>query len=134
MEKIIKHVFEIKRFEDGHIVVCEHDWCKEYESLQAFMGESYGKLTDHDRMAFLDADKFNLSLSINSESKDVIFKLDPIWPTAVRPLIGLVPLFIWHEQRFNDIKDAMKRYIDADREIPKEWISEYQTLKGWLKK
>ncbi|MBU3153491.1 hypothetical protein [Clostridium estertheticum] len=43
----------------------------------------------------------------------------------VKPLLGLVPNYIWQAQRLQAIKNAMGRYAGVDKDIPKEWIDEY---------
>jgi hypothetical protein len=45
-----------------------------------------------------------------------------------RPPIGIMPKKIWNLQRMNNLKDAIKRYCEASREVPIEWIEEYNSL------
>jgi len=45
-----------------------------------------------------------------------------------KPPLGLMPKYIWDLQRKQDIEDAVKRYIAADRPIPYKWIQEYVEL------
>lgn len=52
---------------------------------------------------------------------------------GIKPPLGLTPNDIWRLQRIQDIKQAMGRYISADKEIPKEWVNEYLYLKNTLK-
>lgn len=42
--------------------------------------------------------------------------------------IGILPHFIWVEERLKDIREAIKRYVVADEPIPEEWINEYVDL------
>lgn len=48
------------------------------------------------------------------------------------PPLGLTPKSIYlknsRNERFNEVCGAIKRYWDADKEIPIEWILEYNTL------
>ncbi len=41
-----------------------------------------------------------------------------------KPPLGLIPEFIHKEQRYKDVCEAIKRYEDANREIPEEWRNE----------
>lgn len=45
-----------------------------------------------------------------------------------KPPIGLVPKDIWKLRRLKDIKEAIERYLEDGREIPMEWISEFNQL------
>lgn len=42
----------------------------------------------------------------------------------IAPPIGLMPKSIWMKLRLKDIKEAVKRFESAGKEIPKEWIEE----------
>ena len=57
----------------------------------------------------------------------IIYKKDEDIP-KIRPPIGLRPRCIYNEERIEEIKDAMKRYIDAGIEAPKEWWDELMDL------
>ena len=45
-----------------------------------------------------------------------------------KPILGLVPKCIYEEtnlsNRINDILDAMKRYHENNKPIPKSWVGE----------
>ena len=45
-----------------------------------------------------------------------------------KPPLGLMPKCIWDLQRKQDIEAAVKRYKDADKPIPWEWVQEYAEL------
>lgn len=45
-----------------------------------------------------------------------------------KPPLGLVPKFIRQEQRIEEIKSAIRRYLIAEYCIPSEWVSEYNEL------
>ena len=45
-----------------------------------------------------------------------------------KPPIGLMPKYIWQEKRYKDICEAIKRYKNVNKKIPKEWIEEYIEL------
>lgn len=49
-------------------------------------------------------------------------------PTLPKPPLGVMPKKLWEEKvqrdRQNDLRQAIKRYIDADRFIPSEWLDE----------
>ncbi|MCY8692645.1 hypothetical protein MOD48_14980 [Bacillus spizizenii] len=44
------------------------------------------------------------------------------------PPLGVIPKSLHDERRAEDLKAAINRYIDANREIPAEWIEEYNLL------
>lgn len=45
-----------------------------------------------------------------------------------KPPLGLMPHYVWIEQRIEAIEYAVKRYIEAQHPIPIEWITEYNGL------
>lgn len=45
--------------------------------------------------------------------------------------LGILPEFVWRENRIEDIKSAMDRYFKNNREIPSYWIDEYNELMKW---
>ncbi len=45
--------------------------------------------------------------------------------TKKRPTLGLKPKYIHDEQRKTEIEDAIKRFLDDGKSVPKEWIEEY---------
>jgi len=52
----------------------------------------------------------------------------------VKPPLGLVPRFIYNENRLSDIKQAVNRMFDADSCVDVVWIEEYNELCATLKK
>lgn len=49
-------------------------------------------------------------------------------PFYIKPQIGVMPRFIWEEQRLTDIKEAIERRTSTFENIPVEWINEYNEL------
>ena len=47
--------------------------------------------------------------------------------------LGVIPREVVVVNRMNDIKEAIQRYIDADLEIPQDWVTEYFELEEWLR-
>lgn len=47
-----------------------------------------------------------------------------------KPPVGLEPRYIYESIRITQITDAIRRYLDADLEIPAEWIEEYNDLQS----
>lgn len=49
-----------------------------------------------------------------------------------KPPLGITPRYIYQElcerQRLVDLKQAIQRYIDADFQIPNDWINEYNMI------
>jgi hypothetical protein len=49
-----------------------------------------------------------------------------------KPPIGLIPRFIFEEERLEEIEDAMDRYRAAGKKIPEEWIRERTEIRNSL--
>lgn len=47
-----------------------------------------------------------------------------------KPPVGLEPRYIYESIRITQITDAIRRYLDADKDIPVEWIEEYNDLQS----
>ncbi|WP_419884857.1 hypothetical protein [Paenibacillus sp. B-A-8] len=47
---------------------------------------------------------------------------------TAKPPLGLRPRYIAEAQRMDEIKDAVKRYMDAGYPLPDEWIAEYNEI------
>ena len=45
-----------------------------------------------------------------------------------KPPLGLVPKFVRNRERLEEINEAIKRYVDVDKEIPEEWLKERNEL------
>ena len=45
-----------------------------------------------------------------------------------KPPLGLTPKYIRQRQRFVEVCEAIVRYYDAEKQIPIEWIEEYNEL------
>ena len=45
-----------------------------------------------------------------------------------KPPLGLIPRYIHREQRVDDIKSAILRFMERNYPIPKKWIKEYNEL------
>lgn len=48
--------------------------------------------------------------------------------STLKPPLGLRPRHIAEAQRMDEIKDAVRRYMDAGLPLPAEWIAEYNEL------
>lgn len=44
---------------------------------------------------------------------------------SIKPPIGLIPLKLHNEQRHNEVRNAICRYIEANLPVPEEWLEEY---------
>lgn len=65
------------------------------------------------------------SHNIASPSKSTQYK---------KPPLGLRPKKFWNEERVNNIIQAINRYVCANKQIPVEWVEEYNELiKGGTK-
>lgn len=47
-----------------------------------------------------------------------------------KPPIGVMPRFIWEENRLIALKGAIDRFTEVNQPIPIEWIEEYNELVG----
>ena len=47
---------------------------------------------------------------------------------AIKPPLGLVPKWVRQKERYEEVCQAIARYYNANREIPTEWIEEYNEL------
>ena len=45
-----------------------------------------------------------------------------------KPPLGVVPRNIWDRKRQEELAEAMARYLDAGKRIPKEWLEEYDEI------
>ena len=45
-----------------------------------------------------------------------------------KPPLGVMPKFIWDRKRIASLKEGIKRYLDADKDIPVDWVTEYNDL------
>ncbi|QHT60661.1 hypothetical protein GXP70_12400 [Paenibacillus lycopersici] len=46
----------------------------------------------------------------------------------IRPMLGVVPRFVWEERRFSDLQESINRFVCAGNRIPPEWVEEYNEL------
>ena len=49
-----------------------------------------------------------------------------------KPPLGLMPEWRHKELRLQEIREAIKRYLDANEPIPVNWIAEEYCLREWL--
>jgi len=85
---------------------------------------------------FLTSDKTGTKYNCYCYPKDFVeknsewFKLN-----LTEPPIGVIPMWLHNEKRYNDLLGAINRYIDAgyDNEFIKEWIAESQSLAAYLR-
>jgi hypothetical protein len=45
-----------------------------------------------------------------------------------KPPLGLMPKKHWISRRISDINSAINRYMECGKEVPIEWIEEYNEL------
>ena len=46
----------------------------------------------------------------------------------VKPPLGIIPAKLFYETRIEELKQAMRRRVDADMSVPLEWVEEYNEL------
>lgn len=47
--------------------------------------------------------------------------------------IGVIPETIWKLRRYQDISEAIERYLEVDADIPSKWLKELSRLEKELK-
>lgn len=53
----------------------------------------------------------------------------PKFKVTPRPSLGIMPRYLWEEQRFEDVRDAiLNRIRTGGHPVPPEWIEEYNEL------
>ena len=73
-------------------------------------------------------------LARNMQAKrDVMIALDGL-QACYKPPLGIMPEWLWISQRRSDLKEAIVRYLDADKTIPAEWVEEHKRHCEWLNK
>lgn len=53
-------------------------------------------------------------------------------PLIEKPPIGVMPEWLWREQRMNELQKAIDRYDFAGMARNKEWVKEYSDHREWL--
>ena len=48
--------------------------------------------------------------------------------SAAKPPLGIMTKGKWDYKRKIDLADAIHRYLNAEKDIPKEWVDEYNEL------
>jgi hypothetical protein len=61
-------------------------------------------------------------VSINHK---IYFEIEEEGIKSVKPPLGITPKYIHDQERSNDLVEAIQRYLSAGREIPLEWIEEF---------
>jgi hypothetical protein len=49
-------------------------------------------------------------------------------PPVINPFLGLKPRPIAEQERFAEVVGAIRRLVDQDRPVPREWLEEYEDL------
>jgi len=100
-------------WEDGHTEVI-HEGKPLVECSIDNKGKRYSSYVIHQLPAF----------DHTEEISDFIVQLN-YGLLAGKPPIGLRPKYIVDQLRKKEILQASKRYIDAGKDVPQEWIEEY---------
>ncbi|MEG0371235.1 MAG: hypothetical protein RR645_02970 [Clostridium sp.] len=45
-----------------------------------------------------------------------------------KPPLGIMPKEFWDLHRRDDLKDAINRHLNVGKEVPIEWVDEYNSL------
>lgn len=62
------------------------------------------------------------------ETANELLNLYNVSNCAIKPPLGLVPKWVRQKERYEEVCQAIERYYNANREIPTEWIEEYNEL------
>ncbi len=65
---------------------------------------------------------------LKSEKKEVPVKEKVGTSELPKPLIGIIPTYIWKEERVQSIRKAMRLYLAEDKIIPANWLNELTDL------
>ena len=63
----------------------------------------------------------------NKEMKEQL-RLHNVSNCAIKPPLGLVPKWVRQKERYEEVRQAISRYYNDNREIPTEWVEEYNEL------
>jgi hypothetical protein len=66
------------------------------------------------------------SNSVSAMCPECLYKLGD--NTAQKPKPGIMPEKIWKEKRFDELKECIKRKLDANENILPDWIVEFDKL------
>lgn len=50
---------------------------------------------------------------------------------VAKPPLGILPRWLWLEQRIIALTEAMQRYADAGQPVPPDWVKELRELTEW---
>lgn len=62
------------------------------------------------------------------ETANELLNLYSVSNCAIKPPLGLVPKWVRQKERYEEVCQAIARYYNANREIPTEWVEEYNEL------
>ncbi len=62
------------------------------------------------------------------ETANELLNLYNVSDYAIKQPLGLVPKWVRQKERYEEVCQAIARYYNANREIPTEWIEEYNEL------
>lgn len=65
-------------------------------------------------------DAFNLKIKSNE------YKVTAL--PNYEPPIGIMPREVWLEKRLEELRSAIKRYIEAGYYVKEDWVKEYNSL------
>ena len=71
---------------------------------------------------------------IDKMFSDIASSQDPI--PDPKPQIGIMPEHLWKEERFRELKEVIRHYLDAGFPLPKDWntwTTEYNKLLNTIK-
>lgn len=70
---------------------------------------------------------------LGSECKNIVCSTDCIfnpkhYQNKKKPPLGITPKYVKNLERRQEILDAVSRYVEANMQIPIEWVEEYNEL------
>lgn len=120
-----------QRYEEPFLFL-ERSYCMErrlvYDNIElgsVEIKETIGNLT-----AIISKDDGKGYIVVGSDRFHIDYNSGTItraWSKKEKAPIEIEPIHIWKEKRYQDLCEAIKRYLDADKEIPIEWVEEYNT-------
>lgn len=120
--------FEKKTISAEHMSVDDLDYFlknglknREEYTIKRFISSDLNFLSGLDLSGFGNKTFFDSSVHSGDEYYDFF---NGNSKKTEKPPLGTLPKYIWQKERLQDIKDAIKRYEDAKKPIPAEWVRE----------
>lgn len=126
-----KFIRSVKRLSDGE-VFCIGDsvrYCPVSRYGSFVIEKIWINTIDKERCMVSDKDQC-LVETIDASLEKIKASIQEEKPLQ-RPILGLQPEYFWKQERLNEIRQAMSRYIEEKKDIPVVWVTEEFALREW---